>query len=142
MVPESSPAAGLTHLNLPLRGKEIIQDLQNTTLFFRIYFGVLSVRKPDRGGRKIKSKAINLCERFRLHKGAILRFLRDEHVPFDNNQVIRMIEVREKISGTFRTRLGAECYLRTRSVISTFMKQSLLLLSSLTFTYRGSFQFT
>ncbi|MDF2668839.1 MAG: hypothetical protein K0R67_1145 [Paenibacillus sp.] len=95
-------------------------------------------------GRKVKSKAANLGQRFLLHKEAILRFLHDERVPFDNNQAerdIRMVKVKEKISGTFRTKLGAECFARIRSVISTFLKQDIPVLSSLTSTFRGQFSF-
>jgi transposase len=96
-------------------------------------------------GRKVKSKAANLGERFLLHKEAILRFLQDERVPFDNNQAerdIRMVKVKEKISGTFRTQLGAECFARIRSVISTFLKQDIPVLSSLISAFRGEFSFS
>lgn len=39
-------------------------------------------------GRKIKSKAANLGERFLTHKDVILRFIWDPHIPFDNNQAL------------------------------------------------------
>jgi hypothetical protein len=86
-------------------------------------------------GRKSKSKAANLGERFRLYKEAILLFLRDARVPFDNNQAerdIRMMKVKQKISGTFRTWEGAEQFARFRSFISTLRKQNLNVLDSLT----------
>ncbi|GAA3401778.1 IS66 family transposase [Paenibacillus hodogayensis] len=95
-------------------------------------------------GRKSKSKAANLGERFRLHKEAILRFLRDDRVPFDNNQAerdLRMAKVKHKISGTFRTRQGADQFARARSFISTLRKQQLPILASLSAAIRHDFQF-
>src|SRR5690606_41750729 len=50
-------------------------------------------------GRKPKSPGANLGERFRVHKPAILRFLRDAQVPFDNNLAerdLRMSKVKQK----------------------------------------------
>jgi hypothetical protein len=95
-------------------------------------------------GRKSKSKSANLGERFRIHKEAILRFLRDDRVPFDNNQAerdIRMIKVKQKISGTFRTWRGAEQFARARSFISTLHKQSLPILDSLASALKQNFHF-
>lgn len=46
----------------------------------------LQLDAPVKPRRKKKSKAANLGERFRNHKTAILRFLQDAHVPFDNSE--------------------------------------------------------
>ncbi|MBP1997115.1 IS66 family transposase [Paenibacillus eucommiae] len=95
-------------------------------------------------GRKCKSKAANLGFRMQTYKVAILRFLRDAEVPFDNNQAerdIRMAKVKQKISGTFRTIQGGEQFATLRGFISTLLKQKLPLLSSLTSAYRGQFSF-
>lgn len=101
--------------------------------------------KPGPRGRKIKSKAANLGERFKNYKASILRFLWDEQIPFDNNQAerdIRMVKVKEKVSGTFRTKAGAQIFVRIRSVISTLLKQKLHVLSSLASSLRGQFSFS
>ncbi|MFK7697797.1 IS66 family transposase, partial [Paenibacillus sp. HJGM_3] len=93
-------------------------------------------------GRKIKSTAANLGERLRLYKRDILRFLYDTRVPFDNNQAerdIRMVKVKEKISGTFRTTLGADVFASIRSFISTLLKQNRPIIASLQLAYRGHF---
>ncbi|WP_238327425.1 IS66 family transposase [Paenibacillus gorillae] len=101
-------------------------------------------QKTGPRGRKSKSKAANLAERFRLHKTAVLRFLRDPRVPFDNNQAerdIRMTKVKQKISGTFRTLQGAEQFARVRGFISTLRKQNLPILHSLIAVLRCEFSF-
>jgi transposase len=95
-------------------------------------------------GRKCKSKAANLGERFEFHKDSILRFLWDARVPFDNNQAerdIRMTKVKQKISGMFRTEEGGEIFSVLRSFISTLLKQNLPLHASLVSALRGQFTF-
>jgi transposase len=95
-------------------------------------------------GRQAKGKAGNLAERFEKFKTAILAFLRDDQIPFDNNQAerdIRMVKVKTKISGAFRTLAGAKQFARIRSVISTLLKQKLPVLASLSSALDGRLQF-
>lgn len=96
-------------------------------------------------GRKAHSRATNLGNRMIQRKPAILRFLRDDRIPFDNNQAerdMRMSKVKQKISGIFRTPEGLAQFASIRSVISTFVKQDLPIMNSLVQILCANFRFT
>ena len=93
------------------------------------------VRKPGTRGRKARRPGHNLIIRLRDYRDDVLRFLSDFAVPFTNNQAerdLRMMKVRMKISGTFRTLEGAQVFADIRSVISTARKRGLNILEILT----------
>lgn len=99
---------------------------------------------PVKRGRKKKSKAANLGERFKRYKTAILRFLQDAHVPFDNSLAerdMRMMKVKQKVSGSFRTQEGAEQFALIRSFLSSLRKQKREILPALLALVRGQFVF-
>jgi transposase len=76
-------------------------------------------------GRKKKTKSRNLLERMDKYRNEILAFLWDPEIPFSNNQAerdIRMVKVKQKISGGFRTLQNAEIFARIRSYLSTEQK--------------------
>lgn len=63
---------------------------------------------------------------FKERKEEVLLFLMRPEVPFTNNQAeqdIRMVKLRQKISGGFRTMQGAKNMCRIRGFISTCRKQ-------------------
>ena len=81
-----------------------------------------------RRGRKKRRPGHNLALRLRDRRESVLRFLRDERVPFTNNQAeqdLRMMKLRMKISGGFRSEQGARDFATLRSVLSTARKQGL-----------------
>jgi transposase len=64
----------------------------------------------------------------------VLRFLHDFAVPFTNNlaeQDLRMMKVKMKISGSFRTLAGAFRFATLRSVVSTARKHGWNILQAL-----------
>ncbi|MGO9483449.1 MAG: IS66 family transposase [Rhodomicrobium sp.] len=86
-------------------------------------------------GRQARRPGHNLLIRFRNFKKDVLRFVWDFAVPFTNNQAeqdIRMMKVKMKISGGFRTSAGAETFAALRSVTSTARKQGWGILKTLT----------
>lgn len=86
-------------------------------------------------GRAKQSAGRNLVERLRTHRTAVLAFMHDFCVPFDNNLAerdIRMMKLRLKISGGFRTLAGAEVFCRLRGYLSTMRKQGHQALAVLT----------
>ena len=77
-------------------------------------------------GRKKKGKILALAERLANYKASVCLFIHNFHVPFDNNQAerdLRMIKVKTKVSGCFRTEEGARDYLKIMSYVGTAHKQ-------------------
>jgi transposase len=91
-------------------------------------------RQPGARGKIPRRPGHNLLIRFRDFKDDVLRFVTNFAVPFTNNQAeqdIRMMKVKMKISGGFRTVAGAEVFAALRSVISTARKQGWNILQTL-----------
>ena len=90
--------------------------------------------KTKKGGRKKRRPGHNLLRRLRDFRADVLRFAHDFDVPFTNNlaeQALRMMKVRMKISGGFRTMPGAQSFATLRSITATARKQGRNILKSL-----------
>lgn len=122
----------------------------STTSFLSRYDQLLEIglnanpvqtRSSSKRGRVAQSKGRNLALRLQQHKDAVLRFLLDANVPFDNNLAerdIRMVCVKRKVSGGFRSAEGATAFCRIRSYISTLKKQGMNVWDGLVSVFRGA----
>lgn len=85
-------------------------------------------------GRIRRRTGHNLLLRLKTHREAVLRFMHNPAVPFTNNEAerdVRMMKLRQKISGGFRTQEGAENFATLRTLISTARKRGWNLLDTL-----------
>lgn len=98
-------------------------------------------RKKGQRGALRQGDARNLLLRLHQYQDQILRFMRDFAVPFDNNQAesdLRMMKLRQKISGCFRTQDGATIFCSLRSSLSTMHKQGVHLFTALCSAFVGT----
>ncbi len=98
---------------------------------------------PKRHGRTKKSTTRNFLERFADHREEILRFVRERDVSFDNNLAerdIRIVKLKQNISGSFRSPTGVSHFFRVRSYISTERNRGKMVLDSLRHGLEGSAQ--
>jgi len=100
----------------------------------KIYYPPTGEKEKRARGRPKQEKGKNLLDRLSKYQDETLRFLNDFKVPFTNNLAerdLRMIKVKEKISGSFASFKGGEIFTRIRSYISTLKKNNIAVLQGL-----------
>ncbi|MBE0589972.1 MAG: IS66 family transposase [Hydrogenophaga sp.] len=98
-------------------------------------------RSPTTKRRVAQHPATNLLLRLQTQREAALAFIRHPVVPFDNNLAerdLRMMKVKQKISGGFRTWAGAEVFAAIRSYLSTARKHGLSMLRAAQLAFLGT----
>lgn len=115
--------------------KNFLQELNKTSPnppkdFSKTYDNILDladIECPQVSGRK-QSKERNLIKRLRKYKSGTIAFADSEYIPFTNNQAerdLRMLKVKLKVSGCFKTMDGLQRFCRIRSFISTCNKHGI-----------------
>jgi transposase len=124
------------------KGKALVAPV-DILLFGGRYDALLDLafaENPDKTGGKGCADAFNLATRLKELREEVLSFLWDVSIPFTNNQAerdIRMVKVKSKVSGCFRSVEGAQAFATIRSYISTAAKNGVDVLQALAQAFAG-----
>jgi len=108
---------------------------------FRKYIGYIRpvIRGHDKKFKKTPEQRLAFA--LEKHKHLFLKFLEQPHIPFDNNQAerdLRMIKVKQKVSGCFRSQQHAQYFARIRGYISTIKKNNEKVLDNIQAAFLGN----
>ncbi len=122
-------ADALRELNILVRHTEAPDPGAVAEQVRRYHGGVVIGAHATRArSTKLERKHHALARRLRDRQGDYLRFTTDDRVPFDNNAAereIRMIKLRQKVSGCLRTLTGATQFCAIRSYLATAAKHGI-----------------
>jgi transposase len=116
---EAAIEAGLPHIDTALAAKQ-------TSLLHSA--ALLGTDQNKAGSTKTMAKHRALARRILARQDDYLRFSADFTVPFDNNAAereIRMVKLRQKVSGCARTLTGARQFTAIRSYLATAAKHGI-----------------
>ena len=123
---DAAAAAGLDHIDPDV--------LAAGTASFR-HAALVGIKDHTGQNTPIGKKLAALARRMRDRIDDYLRFAHEPHgCPFDNNPAereVRMVKIRQKISGSMRTLTGAEHFCHLRSYLATATKHGINLYDAL-----------
>jgi len=130
----------------PCRKAEFLRKYDESIEAATKLYGTLQRKKgrtkqPPATESPIRAAGRKLACRLDVKRADILRFMQDFSVPFDNNQSerdLRMLKVKQKISGCFRTGVGAVEFCRLRSYVATMKKQGLGVMETIKSVFAGT----
>ena len=101
-----------------------------TSYYLRVFNKYTSLIRPiikayDKKFKKTDEQRLAFA--LEKHKYLFLKFIKQSEVPFDNNQAerdLRMIKVKQKVSGCFRSQTHAQYFASIRGYISTIKKNN------------------
>lgn len=121
-----------------------LADSEQVYLHYRLILEQADHEEPppqrSKRGKPKQSPGRNLLNRLREHEAGVLAFALEPGIPFTNNQAerdLRPTKVKQKVSGCFRTKAGADVYARLQAAISTFRKQGLNVFATLRDLFSG-----
>ena len=128
--------------NLPEAKIETIIKKYNEIVFqgFLYHENLPPLLQKNKGKQKQRTGK-NLLNRLANYQKSVLQFIYDFATPFTNNQGerdIRMVKLKQKISGSFRKIQRAEIFCRIRSYISTARKQNWNIFNAIIKTIQGA----
>ena len=129
----------------PCRKAEFLRKYGESIEAAMKHYGTLR-RKKGRAKKPAAESPIRVAGRklacqLDVKRADILLFMQDFSVPFDNNQSerdLRMPKVKQKISGCFRTGVGAEEFCRLRSYVATMKKQGRSVMETIKSVFAGT----
>ncbi len=102
----------------------------------------LPEKESGKRGRVKRGRIRALIDRLRIYKGEVCRFADNPLVPFSNNQAerdLRMVKMKNKVIGCFRSVTGAADFLTLKSFTSTAAKAGQTAFSALLDLFQDSF---
>lgn len=97
-------------------------------------------KEKEQRGRPKKGKIRSLIDRLQKYKDEVCRFADNPLVPFTNNQAerdLRMVKMKSKVIGTFRSEQGAKDFLTLKSLTSTAAKSGITAFNALLSLFHG-----
>lgn len=97
-------------------------------------------KEKEQRERPKKGKIRSFIDRLQKYKGEVCRFADNPLVPFTNNQAerdLRMVKMKSKVIGTFRSEQGAKDFLTLKSLTSTAVKSGITAFYALLSLFHG-----